>query len=135
MKIIKIEVSCCEDCLNHNSCDNYPDEELDYCMNARDGAGKQKDIKDITKIPAWCPLPDAPKSLPTKSELTHLAKCLGHYVRMIIEIGELKPDSPVGIAYRDFIAEWDKLKKEQQCEHYPLKPGGFIKCRKCGLYL
>lgn len=42
------------------------------------------------------------------SELISLAKRLGDYCRMLIEIGELKGDSPVGIAYRDFIAEWNK---------------------------
>ena len=41
-------------------------------------------------------------------ELLKLAKRLADYVRMTIETGELKPDSPIGIAYRDFIKEWDK---------------------------
>lgn len=41
-------------------------------------------------------------------ELLNLAKRLADYVRMTIETGELKSESPIGIAYRDFIEEWDK---------------------------
>lgn len=42
-----------------------------------------------------------------ENELLSLAKRLADYVRMTIEVGELEPDSPVGIAYRDFIEEWN----------------------------
>jgi len=41
-------------------------------------------------------------------KILNLAKRLADYVRMTIEIGELKPDSPVGIAYKDFMEEWNK---------------------------
>lgn len=41
-------------------------------------------------------------------EQLQLGKRLADYCRMTIEIGELKPDSPIGIAYRDFIEEWNK---------------------------
>ena len=41
-------------------------------------------------------------------ELLHLAKRLADYCRMTIETGGLKPDSSIGIAYRDFIKEWNK---------------------------
>ena len=41
-------------------------------------------------------------------EILHLAKRLADYCRMTSETGGLKPDSPIGIAYRDFIEEWDK---------------------------
>lgn len=43
-----------------------------------------------------------------KTTLLDLAKRLADYVRMTIEIGGLKPDSPIGIAYRDFMEEWPK---------------------------
>ncbi len=61
MKIIRIEIKSCGGCLNYNQCDNYPHEEIHYCMAATDGAGKVKEIDDITTIPKWCPLPNAPK--------------------------------------------------------------------------
>lgn len=55
MKIIKIEVESCEGCLNHSTYDDYPEEDIDYCMQGVKG----KNIDDIKTIPEWCPLPDA----------------------------------------------------------------------------
>lgn len=48
------------------------------------------------------------KKEPVMDELTSLGKRLADYCRMTIETGGLKPDSPIGIAYRDFIEEWNK---------------------------
>ena len=59
VKIIKIEVESCEVCLNVNQYPNDLDEAVYYCMDARNGAGKQPEIDDITQIPKWCPLEDA----------------------------------------------------------------------------
>jgi len=40
-----------------------------------------------------------------KDALLHYAKRLADYVRMDIEIGTIDKDSPVGIAWRDFMIE------------------------------
>ncbi len=49
-------------------------------------------------------------------EIIDLGKRLADYVRMTIETEGLKPDSPIGIAYRDFMKEWDANKKDMICE-------------------
>ncbi len=66
-------------------------------------------------------------------ERLKLGKRLADYVRMTIEIGEIKADSPVGIAYRDFIEEWNKTKKCSSEIHGIKKLGGYNTCPDCGL--
>lgn len=61
MKTIKIEVKSCEECLNYNKNDEYSIENVDYCMAAKDGKFiRPREIPDITTIPDWCELEDAP---------------------------------------------------------------------------
>lgn len=43
------------------------------------------------------------------NDLLSAAKRLADYVRLTIEAGGLEPDSPIGIAYRDFMEEWNKV--------------------------
>ncbi len=49
-------------------------------------------------------------------EIVSLSKRLADYVRMTIETGGLKRNSPVAIAYRDFMDEWDANKRHMVCE-------------------
>ena len=42
----------------------------------------------------------------------HYAKRLADYVRLAIEIGSIKENSPLAIAYRDFMEEWRISEKE-----------------------
>ena len=55
MKVIRILVKSCEVCMNHSQYDEYPDKDIDYCTET----GKL--IRNVKKIPDWCPLPDASK--------------------------------------------------------------------------
>ena len=48
--------------------------------------------------------------------ILELAKKLADYVRMTIEIGELESDCPLGIAYKDFMEEWEANKKDMICD-------------------
>ena len=41
----------------------------------------------------------------------HYAKRLADYVRLSLETGSIKENSPVAIAYKDFMAEWDEKDK------------------------
>lgn len=64
-------------------------------------------------------------------EIVSLGKRLADYVRMIIEIGELKLDSPVGIAYRDFIAEWNKTQRCSDETHAIKRLARYTICPHC----
>ena len=58
--------------------------------------------------------------LDQREEQLQLGKRLADYVRMTIEIGVIHAQSPTGIAYRDFIEEWDKWAKPKSKEKpYP----------------
>ena len=49
-------------------------------------------------------------------EILELAKSLADSILTAVEIGDLRSNSPVGIAYRDFMLEWDGIKKDVICE-------------------
>ena len=48
--------------------------------------------------------------------LKHYAKRLADYVRLAIETEYIKANSPVGIAYYDFIAEWNNREQEDAAD-------------------
>ena len=64
------------------------------------------------------------------NETLYLAKRLADYCRMTIEIGELKSDSPIGIAYRDFIEEWNKYHLTSRSS----RAAGTCICKDGGLF-
>ena len=51
--------------------------------------------------------------------LLHYAKRLADYVRMSIEIGQISEESPLGIAYRDFMIEWKLYQPEDSADISP----------------
>ena len=51
-----------------------------------------------------------------EDRLKHYAKRLADYVRLAIEVEYIKADSPVGLAYWDFIAEVESCEQEDSTD-------------------
>lgn len=65
MKIITVQIKSCEVCFNHYESVNW----VHYCEVVA------KDIDDVTQIPDWCPLPDAPLSSKSSGQDNHCEVC------------------------------------------------------------